>query len=76
MRVEILERNGEKMENKQNISFWNYIYVITIAIIFLTIGLIFPNDFILFGIPGLGLIHYVIILYLFAAVGILYRNKM
>ena len=64
------------MENKQNIPFWIYIYVFTIAIIFLAIGIIFPNDFILFGIPGLGLIHYVVILYLFAAGGFLYSKKM
>ena len=60
---------------KQNITFLVCIYVVVIAVIFITIGLVFQNDFTLFGIPGLGVIHYVVILYLFAAVGFLYKKK-
>ena len=63
------------MKRKQGIYFWVYIYVITIAIIFMTIGLIFPEDFTLFGIPGLGVIHYVVIIYLFVTVRFLYKNR-
>ena len=63
------------MKKKQDIYFWVYIHVITIAIIFLTIGLIFPEDFTMFGITGLGVIHYVVILYLFISVRFLYKNK-
>ena len=63
------------MKKKQDIYFWLYIHVITISITFLTIGLIFPEDFTMFGIPGLGVIHYVVILYLFVTVRFLYKNS-
>ena len=60
---------------KQNITYWFFTYIVVIAVIFITIGLIFPNDFILFGAPGLGIVYYIVILYLFAAIGCLYKNK-
>ena len=61
--------------NKQNITIWFCIYIVMIGVIFITIGLVFPNDFTLFGIPGLGVINYVVILYLFAAIGLYYNNN-
>jgi hypothetical protein len=61
--------------NKQNITFWFCIYVVVIAVFFITIGLVFPNDFTFFGIPGLGIINHVVILYLFAAIGFLKKRK-
>jgi len=61
--------------NKQNITIWFCIYVVVIGVFFITIGLVFPNDFTLFGIPGLGVIKYVVILYLFAAIGLYYNNN-
>ena len=75
----MLEKNNNVLlaqeKKKQNITFLTYIYVIVIAVIFITIGMIFPNDFTFFNIPGLGVIHYIVILYLFAAIGFLYKNK-
>jgi len=61
--------------NKQNITIWFCIYVVVIGVFFITIGLVFPNDFTFFGIPGLGVINYVVILYLFAAIGFLKKMK-
>ena len=75
----MLEKNNNliwKYDNKkQNITYWASTYVIVIAVIFISIGLIFPNDFTLFGIPGLGIIQYIVILYLFTAIGFLYKNN-
>jgi len=62
-------------DEKTKYYFMVCIYVVIIAITFITIGLVFPNDFTLFGIPGLGVIHYMVIQYLFAAVGFLYKKK-
>ena len=63
------------MKKKQNINFWVYIHVITIAIIFIAIGILFPEEFTLVGIPGLGVINYVVILYLFIIIRFFYKNK-
>ena len=75
----MLEKNNnltcKNNKRKQNISYWACIYVIVIAVIFITIGLIFPNDFTFFGIPGLGVIHYIVMLYLFVAIGFFYSTK-
>ncbi len=74
----MLEKNNNliyKYDNrKQNITFWTSTYLVVIAVIFITIGLIFPNDFTFFGIPGLGVINYIVILYLFGAIGFLYNK--
>lgn len=66
-------KNNNNM--RQNITLWICAYIVLIAVVFTTIGLLFPNDFIFLGIPGLGIIHYIAILYLFSAVGFWYNNK-
>ena len=52
------------MEKKWAIPLCLYVFLVVIAVIFLTIGIIFPDDFSMFGIPGVGVVYYVIILYL------------
>jgi hypothetical protein len=73
------KRNNKLCKNnnnlKQNNIFWGYTYMIMIAVIFITIGFFFPNDFTFFGIPGLGIVQYIAILYLFCAVAFWYNNK-
>jgi len=75
----MLEKNNNliyKYDNwKQNITYWIITYFVVIAVIFITIGLIFPNDFTLLGVPGLGVIQHIVILYLFGTIGFLYKNK-
>jgi len=75
----MLEKNNNlilKYDNwKQSITYWVITYILVIAVIFITIGLIFPNDFTLFGIPELGVIQYIVIIYLFVAIGFLNKNK-
>jgi len=75
----MLEKNNnliyEYGNRKQNINYRAITYFVVIAVIFITIGLTFSNDFTLFGIPGLGVIDYISILYLFGAFGFLYKNK-
>ena len=75
----MLENNNKllwKHNNRnENISYWVIAYFVGIALIFITIGLIFPNDFSLLNIPGLGIINYVIILYLFGTIGFLHTSK-
>ena len=75
----MLEKNNNliwKYNNrKQTITYFAITYIVVIAVIFITIGLIFPNDFTLFGIKGLGVIHYIVILYLFGTIGFLYNEK-
>lgn len=75
----MLEKNNNLLwkynNRKQNIYHLISIYVIVIAVIFITIGIIFPNDFKLFGIPGLGVIQYIVILLLFGTVKFVYNTK-
>jgi len=68
----LLLKNNNK---KQIIILWFCTYIVLITVIFITIGLFFPNDFSFFGIPGLGVIHYILILFLFSAVGFWYKTK-
>ena len=49
-----------KYNKKQNINYITGSYFIAVAVIFITIGMFFPNDFTLFGIPGLGVIQYIV----------------
>ena len=75
----MLEKSNNLIWNydrKQTITYWASAYFVAVAVIFIIIGQFFPNDLTLFGIPGLGVIHYIVILYLFGIIGFLYSKKL